>query len=106
MVDRFLAVVRHQVLLADIGDVAALRFGEQVVEGLVLRRAKRLGNGFVPFLAVGEVGSTSKITPRKSRDLVAHDLADPEARKGHVDRLRHAEREQLRKVQKGSWLTI
>ena len=57
MVDRLVAVVGQQVLLADIGDVAALRvFGEEMVEGLVLRRTDRLGNGVVPFLAVGKFG--------------------------------------------------
>src|SRR3546814_16179080 len=55
MVDRLLAVVRDQILLADIGDIAAFAiFGEQVVEGLVLVRPDLLGNGLVPFFGIGE----------------------------------------------------
>src|SRR5207237_2892688 len=55
MVDGFVALVVQQVLLADIGDVSRLGvFGEQVVERLVLRRPKILGNGLIPFLAIRE----------------------------------------------------
>ena len=52
MVDRLALVVGQQILLADIGDVGALRIlGEQMVEGLVLGRPDVLGDRLIPFLA-------------------------------------------------------
>src|SRR3954451_20319147 len=55
MVDRLIAVVGQKVLLADVSDVAALGIlGEEMVERLVLRRAHRLRDRLVPFLAVGK----------------------------------------------------
>ena len=70
MIDRLVALVRDEVLLADVGDVALLGvLGEQMVEGLVLRRADRFGDRLVPFSLLAKTGSTSKTTPRKSNSL-------------------------------------
>ena len=67
MVNRFCAVVRHQILLADIGDVAAFHiFGEQVIKGLVPARADVGGIDSYHSSLLAKTGSTSKITPRKS----------------------------------------
>ena len=67
MIDRLLALVMHQVLLADVSDVALLRIlREQMIEGLVLRGTDRLRNGFIPFIAVGEDRIDIKDYPRKS----------------------------------------
>src|SRR5688572_4229050 len=55
MVDRPALAVILQVLLADVSDIARLAvLGEQVVKRLLTRRPYVGGNGFVPFLAVGE----------------------------------------------------
>src|SRR6478609_3780391 len=55
MIDRLVAIVGKQILLADIGDVAALAvLGEQVIERLVLARAQIDGDRLIPFVAVGE----------------------------------------------------
>ena len=56
VVDRLIAFVRDQILLADIGDVARIRIlGEEVVEGLLLGRPHRFGDRLIPFLAIGEL---------------------------------------------------
>src|SRR5690606_2734892 len=57
MADRLAAVLRQQVTLGYIGDVAGLLvLGEQVVVGLVLARPAVLGNREPPLLGVGELG--------------------------------------------------
>jgi hypothetical protein len=81
MVDRFLGFVADQILLADIGDVALLAIlGEQVVEGLLLRRADLLGDRLVPFLAVRKLGVDVEDHPPEVEQSVPDDLADREAR--------------------------
>ena len=66
-----------QVLLADVGDVAALGIlGEQVVERLVLGRAHLLGDRLIPFLAVGEDRVDVEDHAAEIEQAVAHDLAD------------------------------
>ena len=80
MIDRLLAVVRDQVLLADIGDIAAFAiFGEQMVKGLMLVRPDLLGNGLVPFFRIGEDGIDIEHHPAKAEKAVLHDIADAEA---------------------------
>ena len=67
VIDGLVALVTQQVLLTDICDVRGLRiFGEQVVEGLVLRRTQVLGIASYHSSLLAKTGSTSKITPRKS----------------------------------------
>ena len=84
MVDRLLAVVADQILLADIGDVALLRiFGEQMVEGLLLGRADLLGDRLVPFVAVRKFRVDVEDDAPEVEQAMANDLADREARKRH-----------------------
>ena len=81
MVDRVFAVVEHQVLLAHIGDVAALRIlGEQMVKGLVLGRAQRLRDRLVPFFAIGEFGIDIEHHSAEVEEAVADHVADRETR--------------------------
>src|SRR3569623_1406781 len=84
VVDRLVAVVGYQVLLADIGDVARLHiFGEQVIERLVLGRANTFGNRLIPFLAVREDRVDVEDDAAKIAHAVPHDNADREARMRH-----------------------
>ena len=75
----------HEILLADVGDVALLGIlGEQMVEGLVLGRADRLGDRLIPFVAVGEVRIDVEDHAAKIEQPMAHDFADAEAGLGHA----------------------
>src|SRR5258705_7537448 len=86
MVDWLFGLVADQILLADIGDVRALRIlGEQVIEWLVLARAQALGNRFVPSLAVGEDRIDIEDHAAEIEHPVAHDIANGEAGERHVD---------------------
>jgi hypothetical protein len=79
MVDRLVALVRHQILLAHIGDVARLPvLGEQVIEGLVLLRPNLLGDRLIPFVAVGEDGIDIEDHAAEIEHAVADDIADRE----------------------------
>jgi len=81
MIDGLAAVVVEQVLLADIGDIAALGIlGEQVVKGLVLARAQILGDRFIPVVAVGEDRIDVEDHAAEIEHPVTHDIADREAR--------------------------
>jgi hypothetical protein len=93
MVDRLVAVVGNEVLLADVGDVAALRIlGEEVVEGLVLGRPESLGDGLIPFLAIGEERVDVEDHSTEIEQTVAHDLAEGETGAGHLDLRGHGQR--------------
>src|SRR5690606_1894078 len=73
--------VVEQVLLADVGDVGrVLVLSEQVVERLIAARAHLLGDGLVPFLAVGEDRVDVEHDAAEVEQLVAYDVADREAR--------------------------
>lgn len=89
MVHRAAFAIRHQILLADIGDVGRiLVFREQVIEGLIPQGADILGNRFVPFLAIGEDRVDIENHAAKIELLVFHHIADREAGfgvKGGVD---------------------
>src|SRR5690349_3837404 len=86
MVDRVLAVVGDEVLLAYVGDVIGLLvFGEQMIEGLVFGRPQRLRDRLVPFLSVREDGIDVEDYAAEIEDLVAHDLADGEAGARNID---------------------
>ena len=64
--DRLAAVVGHQVLLRDIGDVGVLVvLGQQMVERLVLARADFLGNGIPPLWTVSMRIYPSSTSPMK-----------------------------------------
>jgi hypothetical protein len=81
MVDGLLAVINHQILLADIGNVIAVRIlGEQMVKWLILRRPDIFGNRFVPFLAVRKDGVDVENYAAKFEMAVTHNVANVEAR--------------------------
>ena len=84
VVDRLFAFVLDQVLLTDVRDVALLRIlREQVIEGLVLRRADLLGNRLIPFVAIGEDGVDVEDHAAKIEQSVLHDIANAEASLAH-----------------------
>ena len=81
MVHRATLAIGQQVLLADIGDIAGFAvLGEQVVERLFAVRADFLGDGFVPFLAIGEDRVDIKHHAAEIEHAVTHDIADAKAR--------------------------
>ena len=72
MFDRIVAIVDDQVLLADVSDVTAFRIlGQKMVERLVLRRPKGLGNCQIPFLTVGKFRVNVKDHAAEVEDFVA-----------------------------------
>jgi hypothetical protein len=84
MIDHLVAVVMHQIMLADISDIIAFGiFGEEMVEGLILCRANILRDGLIPFLAVGEDGIDVENHPPKLEQPMPHDIADRKARVGN-----------------------
>ena len=91
MVDRLVAVVADQILLADVSDVGGFGIlGEQVVKGLVLARAQAFRNGLISFLAVGELGIDVEDHATEIEDPVANHIADGEVGKRHVETGDHA----------------
>lgn len=73
--------VGKQILLADIGYIAAVGiFGEKVVKGLVLGGAYRFRDGLVPFVAIGKYRIDVEYYSAKIEDSVAHNIADGELR--------------------------
>ena len=81
MLNRLITVVRYQVLLANIGDIATLAvFGEQMIEWLVLRRAHRFGNRFVPLVAVCKYRIDIEHHTAKAHQLMLHHITYAEAR--------------------------
>lgn len=55
MIDRAMFAIRKQVLLADIGNIAAVRIlGKEMVKGLILARADMFRDRFIPFVAVSK----------------------------------------------------
>lgn len=79
VIDRFVAVVGQQILLADIGDIARFGvLGEQMVEGLVLGRANLFGNRVIPFVAISEDGVDVEDHAANIEHAVPHDVTDRE----------------------------
>ena len=79
MVDGFVAIIAHQILLTDIRDIARIGvFGEDMVKRLVLGRAGLFGNRIIPFLAIGEDGIDIEDDTAKIVQPVAHDIAEIE----------------------------
>ncbi len=71
-------IVHHQILLADISDVARFAIvGERMIERLVAARGCS-GLDSVPFLAVGEDRIDIEHHAAKAEDAVFHLVADPE----------------------------
>ncbi len=70
-------MIRQQVLLADIRNVAALPiFGEQMIKGLLFLRAHCLGYGLIPFFAIRKDRVDVEHHPSKIKDPVAYDGAN------------------------------
>jgi hypothetical protein len=82
MADRAVIVIWHEVLLADIGDIAILCiFSEQMIKWLIFARAHLGGNRLIPFLAIGEDGINIEDHATKIKHAVAHNIADAKARR-------------------------
>jgi hypothetical protein len=80
MIDRLVAFVMQQVLLADIGDIAALRiFGEQVIKGLVLMGANILRNRLISVVAVRKNRVDIENHTAKIEHAMLDDIADRKA---------------------------
>src|SRR4051812_14702036 len=85
MLDRLVALVVEQILLADIGDIAAVAIvGEQMVERLVLVRPDLLRDRVIPFVGVGEDRIDVEDHAANVEHAVADHVADGEA--GMADR--------------------
>jgi hypothetical protein len=81
MVDRPFFGIGQQILLADIGDVAAVPiFGKKMVERLVFGRANFLGNRLIPFLAIVENRIDIEDYSAKIEDAMPHDIANRKLR--------------------------
>ena len=80
MLDWFVAVVMHQVLLADISDVAGFGIlSEQVIEGLILTWAEALGDSLIPFLSICEYRVNVEDDAAKVEHAVTHHIPNREA---------------------------
>ena len=72
-----LFIVRHQILLADIGDIAVFQIlGEKMVEWLVFCRANIFGDRLIPFLAVRKDRINIENHAAKFENTVAHDITN------------------------------
>lgn len=70
-------MVRQQVLLADICNVAAFSvFGEKMIKGLLFCWAYCLGYRLIPFFAIREDRVDVEHNPSEIKDPVAHDGAN------------------------------
>lgn len=79
VIDWLARVIGQEILLGDIGDVVAfVVFREQMIERLVLARARLLGNGIVPFLRVRKLGVDIKNNPTKGVPFVSDHLSQRE----------------------------
>ena len=55
MIDGFAGIIDHKILFRDIGHIVALIiFGQEMIEGLLARRAAFLWNGIIPFFGVAK----------------------------------------------------
>jgi hypothetical protein len=77
--DRFSGIVRHQILLGDVGDVLAVRvLGVEVIERLFLGGTHLGGDRAPPFLGVGEDRIDVEDHSAERVNPVFDDLANPE----------------------------
>ncbi len=80
MINRAIFFVSKQILLADIGNIAALCvFGEQMVKRLVSCWPNFFGDRFIPFFAVREDGIDIKYNAAKIKDPMPNNLTYAEA---------------------------
>mgnify|MGYP000896227638 CR=1 FL=1 len=83
MLNRLVAIIDYQVLLAHIGNIAALAIlGEQVIERLILGGSNTLRNSFIPFVAIGKYGVDIEHHTPKSEQLMLQYIADAKTRMG------------------------
>src|SRR5690242_19450953 len=79
MAERFVRLVRKQVLLRHVSDVFAIRIlGEKVVVGLVFGRPDFLGDRQPPFFCIVEHRVDVEDHPAKRENAVLDDLPDSE----------------------------
>src|SRR4051812_8202729 len=91
MVDRLVALVGEQVLLADISGVGGFPvLGEEVVERLVLGGTDLLRDRLIPFVGIGEDRVDVEDDSAKVEQPVPDHLADGEAGMGDRRRQRRA----------------
>lgn len=90
MVDGITGPVCDQIALADIGEVALiLILREEMIEWLIARRANILGNGFIPFFAIGKDRVDIEDDSSKIEHAVPDNVANTKAGSGlawRVDR--------------------
>ena len=80
MVHGSVLFVPKQILLADIGNIAAFCiFSEQVVKWLISRWPNFFGDRFIPFFAVRKDGINIKNNAAKIKDPMPNDLSYAEA---------------------------
>ena len=67
----------HQILLADISDIAVLGiFSEQVIKWLIFDRPNGLWYRFIPFVAIGENRINVENNAAEVENAVANHIAD------------------------------
>ena len=77
MVYRSVFGIGQQVLLADIGDIAALGiFREQMIKGLFLGWPNAFGDRLIPFLAIREDRIDIENDTAEIKDAMAHHFAN------------------------------
>lgn len=80
MPDWLATVVRQQILLADISDVAAVvAFREKMIKWLVFGGLQILRNGFIPFFAIRKHRIDIIDHAAKIKNAVAYDITNGEA---------------------------
>lgn len=81
MINGFFALVEHQILLADISNIAAFTiFGEQVVKWLIPIRPDMFGDRQIPFLAIGKDRIDIEDHTPKSKLAMLHDITNAKTR--------------------------
>ena len=84
----FAAIIEQQILLTDIGDIAAFAtFREKMIKRLVSRWLEILWNGFIPFFAIGEDRINIIDYAAKIKNPMADDIADRKTRIEDIGRV-------------------
>ncbi len=96
MVHRATVFIGHQILLADISDIAAVRiFGEQMIERLILCRAYMFRDRVIPFVTICKYGINIEHHAAEIENPVPHHSAHAKASPRYwrsIERLRPTER--------------
>ncbi len=79
MFNRAIFIIRNQVLLTDIGDIAAFRiFREEMIKRLITPGPDFGRDRIIPFFAVGKDGINVENDSAKFEQAVADDVSNPE----------------------------